>query len=62
METEIIVSSAAANAAYVILQEYLAKGGDIPNIDMNDVEEMFAALGAADRIVISASVKEQGEA
>lgn len=49
---ESIVSKEAANAAYLVLFEFLSEGGKIPGIDSDLVLEFTEALGASNRIVI----------
>ncbi len=51
MQTEITISAAAARATLALIHEYLAKGG--AGLDPDALEEMQAALGEADRIVIA---------
>lgn len=51
MQTEITVSAAAARATLALIHEYLAEGG--AGFDAAALEEMHAALGEADRIVIA---------
>ena len=52
MNTEATVSKEAANAAYIILWEFICQGGNIPGVDRQLVAEFTRALGSADRIVI----------
>ena len=51
MKTEMTLSEAAWIALHTLAWEYLAKGGNLPSITMEAVEEAFNALGEADRIV-----------
>lgn len=51
MQTEMTVSADAARATLALIHEYLAKGG--AGHDASALEEMQAALGEADRIVIA---------
>jgi hypothetical protein len=52
MNEEIVVSKEAANAAYLILWEFLSQNGKIPGIERDHVAEFTNALGSANRIVI----------
>ena len=46
------VSKNAANAAYIVLWEFVSQGGNIPGIDRELVVEFTSALGTANTIVI----------
>jgi hypothetical protein len=52
METETRVSKEAANAAYLVLWEFLSQGGKIPGLDQDLVLQFTDALGSSSRIVI----------
>ena len=51
MKTEITISEAAWIALHALALEYLSKGGKLPGVTDEAVEEAFNALGEADRIV-----------
>lgn len=46
------VSKEAANAAFLVLWEFLSEGGNIPGINHDLVLEFTDALGSSDRIII----------
>lgn len=46
------VSKEAANAAFVILWEFLSEGGNIPGISHDLVLEFADALGSSSQIII----------
>ena len=46
------VSAEAANAAYLVLWEFLSEGGQVPGINHDLVLEFADALGSSNTIVI----------
>lgn len=52
MNEEAVVTAEAANAAYLVLWEFLSQNNKIPGIDRDLVLQFVDALGNSNRIVI----------